>query len=172
MALKFGQKLKGIIGTVAPMLGTALGGPLGGMAGKLLQDKLGVDTDEAALEALQTPEGLQKLKETEAQLKVRLKELDVDIEEVHQRDRDSARQRQVQTGDRTPQILAYVYSAMFFLLLAAKFYIVIAAIQFDPVAMSTLDTATGVLFGMVYASKDYFFGSSSGSKAKTELLGK
>ena len=172
MALKFGQKLKGIIGTIAPTLGTVLGGPLGGMAGKMVQNALGVDSDEAALEALQTPEGLAKLKETEANLKVRLKELDVDVEEIHQRDRDSARQRQVQSGDNTPQILAYVYSGMFFLLLAAKFYIVIDGIVFDPIAMSTLDTATGVLFGMVYASKDYFFGSSSGSKAKTEMLGK
>jgi hypothetical protein len=172
MALKFGQKLKQIVGTVAPFLGTAIGGPLGGMAGKALQDALGVDTDEAALEALQTPDGLAKLKAAEASLKIRLEELGVDVEEIHQRDRDSARQRQIHTGDNTPQILAYVYSAMFFLLLAAKFYIVIAGITFDPIAMSTLDTATGVLFGMVYASKDYFFGSSSGSKAKTEMLGK
>lgn len=170
MAFKFGQKLKNIIGTIAPAIGASIGGPFGGFAGKLLKEKLGADTDDDALALLETPEGLAKAKEADQAFLAKMKELDVDLEEVNQRDRDSARQRQIQTGDNTPQILAYVYSAGFFALIAGKFYIVVAGITFDPVAMSTLDTATGVLFGMVYASKDYFFGSSSGSKAKTDIL--
>ncbi len=172
MALKFGQRLKQIVGTVAPILGTTLGGPLGGMAGKMVQDALGVESDEAALEALQTPEGLAKLKEVEANLKIRAKELDVDLEEVHQRDRDSARQRQMHTGDQTPQQLAFIYTAGFFAVMAVQFYIVIAGVAVDPAALRLLDTSMGILFAMMIASKDYFFGSSSGSKAKTDLLAK
>jgi hypothetical protein len=39
-------------------------------------------------------------------------------------------------------------------------------------AVRILDTSMGILFAMMLASKDYFFGSSSGSKAKTDLLSK
>jgi hypothetical protein len=172
MAIKFGEKLKKLVGTVAPILGSAVGGPLGGMAGKMVQDALGVDNDESALEILQTPEGLIKLKDVESQFKVKMKELDVDIEEINHRDRDSARQRQVQAGDSTPQILAYVYTIGFFIVLGIQFYIVIEQIPIDMSAVRILDTSMGILFAMMLASKDYFFGSSSGSKAKTDLLSK
>jgi hypothetical protein len=170
MAIKFGEKLKKLVGTVAPILGSAVGGPLGGMAGKMVQDALGVDNDESALEILQTPEGLIKLKDVESQFKVKMIELDVDIEEINHRDR--ARQRQVQAGDSTPQILAYVYTIGFFIVLGIQFYIVIEQIPIDMSAVRILDTSMGILFAMMLASKDYFFGSSSGSKAKTDLLSK
>ena len=39
---------KSVVGTVAPLLGTALGGPFGGVAGKMIQDALGVDSESAA----------------------------------------------------------------------------------------------------------------------------
>jgi hypothetical protein len=37
--------------------------------------------------------------------------------------------------------------------------------------LRTLDISTGVLFAFVMASKDYFLGSSVGSKRKTEIIG-
>lgn len=42
---------KTLIGLGAPILGTALGGPLGGIAGKVLADQLGVDSTPAAVGA-------------------------------------------------------------------------------------------------------------------------
>jgi hypothetical protein len=166
--LKFGQRLKQIIGTVAPVLGTTLGGPLGGMAGKMVQDALGVETDEAALEALQTPEGLAKLKDAEAQLKVRAKELDVDLEEIHQRDVADARAHgiaQRATGDNTTRNLAYI---MIFAFIA-----VAAGILFGfTVADSTVaGTIIGYMVGEAKQVIAYYFGSSRGSKDKTDLLG-
>ena len=73
--MKFGERLKSIIGTVAPKLGTALGGPLGGMAGTLIQGALGVDTEDAALKALESdPDSLLKLKQAEQDFAARKKQ--------------------------------------------------------------------------------------------------
>ena len=46
------SKLKGLLASLAPTVGKAIGGPMGGMAVKLVADKLGVSntTDPAKLE--------------------------------------------------------------------------------------------------------------------------
>ena len=42
--------LKNIVGAVAPTLGTALGGPMGGMAANMIADVLGVPNTPKAIE--------------------------------------------------------------------------------------------------------------------------
>jgi hypothetical protein len=74
--------LTAILGAVAPTLATAMGGPLGGMAIKLVADKLGLS--ESTMEAVEaavssaTPEQLAEIKKVEADFKVSMKQLDVD----------------------------------------------------------------------------------------------
>ena len=47
--------LKNIVGAVAPSLGSALSGPMGGMAGGVIAKVLGVDNNQASIEtAMQT----------------------------------------------------------------------------------------------------------------------
>jgi len=167
MALKFGQRLKQIIGTVAPVLGTTLGGPLGGMAGKLLQTSLGVDTDEAALEALQTPEGLAKLKEAEANLQIRAKELDIDLEAIHEKGLADARAHgiaQRATGDNTTRNLAYVMVGAFIAVATG------VLMGYAKVESALAGTIVGYMVGEAKQVIAYYFGSSSGSKQKTDLL--
>ena len=68
--MSFGTAAKQILATVAPLLGTALGGPFGGLAGGLLAKALGT-TDPAAQEAAITstdPDILVKLKAADAEL--------------------------------------------------------------------------------------------------------
>lgn len=52
--MNWGDLAKTVIGMGAPVLGTALGGPLGGAAGKILADVLGVPADPAAVGAALT----------------------------------------------------------------------------------------------------------------------
>ncbi len=74
--------LAGLLKNVAPMLATAVTGPLGGMAVKAIAEKLGVeDTVEAVTQAIQAdPEAAQKLAE-----------IDVKKFELHNANTDSAR---------------------------------------------------------------------------------
>ena len=69
-----------------------------------------------------SPDQLLKLKNAETQFSTRMKELDIDLERINAEDRDSARKRQVETGDNTPTILAMMLSAAFFGLLGSMMF--------------------------------------------------
>lgn len=166
MALKFGQKLKKLVGTVAPVLGTALGGPLGGVAGKFVQDALGVDTDEAALAQLESnPDSLLKLKQSERDFEIRMRELNIDVERIDADDRANARAREIATKDSTTKVLAY--------LVVSAFLAMGAAVLFGYALAES--TVAGTIIGYVSAKAEqvvaYYFGSSAGSKQKTDLMG-
>ena len=99
-----------------------------------------------------------KMAELQTQAELKLAELEAG-------DRNSARGREVQVKDRTPSILAYSITFGFFgVLLLMMFYeIPISAKDVLYVMLGSLGTAwTGVIA--------YYFGSSSGSAAKHNLI--
>lgn len=157
---------KDIVGSVAPMLGTALGGPLGGMAGKFLAEKLGIEPEQIeATITNATPETLINLKHAENDFKAKMKDLGVKEEQLHQQDRASARDRQSKTGDWTPSIIGPLIILGFFSIL----YMLINNKVPDDQNEAFL-IMLGALGTMTTQVMNYFFGSSSGSKNKTKLL--
>ncbi len=79
--MKF-EAIKGLIGAVAPTLGQALGGPLGGAAAQTIASVLGCKPDEKSIaNAVQsaTPEQLAEIKKAELDFQVQMKKLDVDV---------------------------------------------------------------------------------------------
>ena len=71
--------LKNIVGAVAPTLGTALGGPMGGMAANMIAEVLGVPNTPKAIEtAIQqaTPEQMLELKKAENAFEVKIEVAD------------------------------------------------------------------------------------------------
>ena len=86
--------LKNIIGAVAPTLGTAISGPLGGMAMNKIADVLGVSNDQKSVQqAIQnaTPEQMLELKKAEQEFELQMKELDVDVFNLETGDIQDAR---------------------------------------------------------------------------------
>lgn len=165
----FGDKAKQIIGTVAPILGTALGGPLGGLAGGLLSKALGTDDPKAqeTMIAAADPEVLLKLKAAENELQEHMRQLDIDEEKLRYDDTANARGREIAVRDWTPRILAYLTTAGFFGALAACMY------------FNVPDGSKALVFSMVgslgtvwITQQGFYFGSSSGSAAKTDVLNK
>ena len=68
--------LKNVIGAVAPTLGTALGGPMGGMAANMIAEVLGVPNNPKAIEkglAEATPEQMLELKKAEQDFDLKMK---------------------------------------------------------------------------------------------------
>lgn len=163
----------GIIKTVAPWLGTAIAGPLGGMAVGAIADALGAsaqttDGIKAALSGA-TPEQMLSLKNADGDFALKMKALGyADIEKMAQLgndDRVSARQREMTIKDVTPMILAFVVTLGFFGVLAVLMFYSVPAASRDVlnIMLGSLGTAwTGVVA--------YYFGSSIGSDRKTELL--
>jgi primase-polymerase (primpol)-like protein len=81
------KKAKSILSVVAPNIGTALGGPIGGMAGRVVAKALlGKDeaSDNEIFEAVEkaTPEQLVALKKADADFKVQMKQLDIDLAKI------------------------------------------------------------------------------------------
>ncbi|WP_425091989.1 hypothetical protein [Tropicimonas sp. S265A] len=162
------QKLKEILGAVAPTVATALGGPLAGLATKAVAEKLTGNPDaseEDLVAAISSGEDLIKLKELELEFKTQLQNAGIKLEEIAAEDRDSARRREVETGDRTPAILGAVILAGFFGVLGLLFF------QGLPEAGGEIVVGViGILGGLCAQVGNYFFGSSAGSKSKNAII--
>ena len=88
------DKIKNLVGTVAPALGSALGSPLGGAAISMIADKLGVPNNQQAVEKAirqATPDEMLKLKEADNEFEIKMKELDVDVFRLETEDKQNAR---------------------------------------------------------------------------------
>ena len=102
---------KGLVGTVAPTLATALGGPMAGMATKaiassLLGDADASEKDIAAALAGASPDTMLKLKQADQAFETKMAELGVDLEKIAQEDRASAREMQSTTKAWIVPVLA------------------------------------------------------------------
>ena len=89
---------KSLIKSVAPTAASLFGGPLAGMAVEAIAGAIGEPnaSKEQVIEKLQTgltADQMTALKTAEANLKIKLRELDIDLEKVHAADRDSARNK-------------------------------------------------------------------------------
>ena len=164
---------KSIVGSVAPTIATALGGPLAGMAvSAVSQAVLGKpdasETDVAsAIAKEKDPQILVKLKEAEFAFAAKMTELDIDIEKISAEDRASARAREIAVRDKTPRNLAYFYTIGYFVILA------LIVCQGDKIPENVKDLIN-ILLGILSAAQmgivTYYFGSSSGSAKKSEML--
>ena len=159
-----------LLGQLAPSIATALGGPLAGVAMKTLSSALfgnedGTEEQISAAMASATPDQLAAIKKIDADFKVQMKSLDIDLERIAAGDRDSARQMQRETKDWVPKVLAIVITLGFFGILIWMLLNGMPKTGTEALLMmlGALGTAwTGVV--------NFYYGSSAGSKAKNDLL--
>ena len=165
---------KKLIRNIAPTLATALAGPLAGGAVKLLSGVL-LGKDDATEEEIEkaistaTPEQLTKLKEIDAKYKTDMAKLGVDLERIAADDRDSARKRQIATGDWIPGVLGIGILLGFFGILAALLFPQ-TGIDANSGTIQIINIMLGSLGTMAMGVVSYYFGSSTGSKEKNVLL--
>jgi hypothetical protein len=159
---------KTALGKVAPMIGTAIGGPFGGMAASAALSLLDIEAEkgneESQLEealATMTPEQAIKLKMAEKNWIATMKELDLKEQDLHAKDRDSARKMQMSTHSWVVPTLAIIT--------VVGFFAVVALILTGKVPLDS--TLTGFVLGAVSSKAEqiynFFYGSSKGSKDKT-----
>ena len=163
-------KVGGLLAQVAPTIASALGGPLAGLAVKTLSSALlgtdqGSEQEIAAALSGATPEQLARLKEIDANFAITMKKLDIDLAKIDADDRSSARRREVDTRDRTPMVLAAVVCAGFFGTLGGL--ILYGLPQKGQDALLIMLGALGSAFTAIIS---YYFGSSSGSRAKEAII--
>ena len=160
MNLNLLQSVKGIIGAVAPTIGTALGGPMGGMAANMVAEALGCDPEPKKIEqAIQaaTPEQLAELKKIDADFDIKMKELDVDLFALETADIQSA--RGMFSKDWTARVIGITVVGGF------MGYIFLVTIQPpEQNSEALINLVLGYLGGLASAIISFYFGASNTDK--------
>ena len=159
------------IKTLVPLIGTALGGPLGGAAAAFVADKLGLEskTLESVTEVLNsgklTPDQISAIKLAEIDFQKFLETNKIKLEEVAAGDRNSAREMLKATRSYVPATLTFVITAGYFVTLIGMMtkYFAVADSQVMLIMLGQLGTAWGVAIA-------FWFGTTAGSKDKTDIL--
>ena len=152
--------LKNIVGAVAPTLGTALGGPLGGMASNVICDVLGCPNNPKSIEkavAEATPEQMLQLKKAEQDFEVQMKELDVDVFKLETQDKQDARSKF--SKDWTARIMGIATVGGF---LGYIFLVTLQPPEQNSEALINL--VLGYLGGLASAVISFYFGASNSTK--------
>ena len=155
---------------VAPTIASALLGPLGGVAVAGLTKILGIDggtvadVTKAISDGKITPEQMAEIKKLEMQFQAEEKERGFRYSELEFKDRDSARQMQIQTHSNTPTVLTYMVTVGFFSILG--WMLADPHVIDSPPLMIMLGSLGTAWTGCI----SYWFGTTSGSIAKTNLL--
>jgi len=154
--MKF-DKIKSLIGAVAPTIGSALGGPLGGAAAQVVAQVLGVDPQQPKQieQALQqaTPEQLAEIKKAELAFEARMKELDVDVFALETKDIQHA--RMAHKGDWTPRVIALM-CVLFF----GGYIFSVTFMPPEANSEAVINLVLGYLGGVVSAIVSFYFGAS------------
>jgi hypothetical protein len=155
---------------LAPLIGTALGGPLGGMAASFVADKLGIEekTVEAVNNVLNsgkmTADQVASLKLAEIDFKKFCETNKIDVLKIEAADRDSARKMQMATQSNMPAVLTTMITVGFFGVLGWMMYDD-AVVNSPPllIMLGSLGTAwTGACA--------FWFGTTKNSANKDALL--
>lgn len=165
-----GTDWKATLKKLAPTAATLLAGPFAGMAVKAIGDALSIDepTQEKIAQAFQSQQlsgdQLVAVKLAEQNLALKLEELGVKRDELDVENTKSARDMQIATRSPVPGALAF--------LITGGFFGILAWMLSDPSikpneALLVMLGALGTAWGSVV---NYFFGSSAGSRAKTDLI--
>ena len=148
--------LKNIIGAVAPTLGTALGGPMGGMAANMIAEVLGVPNNPKAIEkglAEATPEQMLELKKAEQDFDLKMKELEVDVFKLETQDIQDARGKFGK--DWTARIIGVLVVSGF------MGYIFLVTLQPpEQNSEALINLVLGYLGGLASAIISFYFGAS------------
>lgn len=167
--MSIGRNLKKLLGGLAPTIGAAIGGPMGGVAMKFLADKFtGGDTgsvEDFLLSA--NPDTLKELKLAEIAFEKSMRELDIDLEEIAFKDRDSARELAKTRGIAPQALMSGIYTVGYFGVLAA---FMSGNLHVDAEYSSMFNGLLGVLSAAQIQVVNFWFGSSAGSKSKTDAM--
>lgn len=174
---------KKLVQGIAPVLGSALLGPLAGTAiAQLGAAILGnPDASEAEVSAALTSgrltgEQIVAMKSAEQAFETRMRELDIDLVKINQagdeallKDVQDARARQVALGDYMPQLIFFIFLTVYAVEVGMFFF---GKMPEDEFVRALMTRAFGTVEGGLVGAVAYFIGSSRGSKQSGDAVRK
>lgn len=165
-------KWKKIVGALAPAIGAVLGKPLGGVGLAILAKSLGLDegaTEEDIATRVEnlTSEDVAKMHAADMEYKQTLSDNEVEEFRISTADRQDARTANRAAEDWTPRALALIIIPSF---VAILFTMIFFGQRIDPKSHDVLMLMTGSLGTISTGIMAYYFGTSMGSKKKTEIM--
>jgi hypothetical protein len=158
--------LLGILKGVAPVLATAVAGPAGGAAVGWIASKLGIPDD--------TIEGVTKALTGNPEMTLKLKELDLEYAKLEIADRDSARKAyaQVATSEYATKLDKVVVPVLALGVVGLAFTLigVLMFVNTPQDQQQIIIFALGFITSAAGQVLSFYFGSSQGSKDKTEEI--
>lgn len=159
---------KSIVGTVAPTIATALGGPMAGAAVKFLGDQfLGDENagEKKVAEFVQsaTPDQLLGLKKADQEFSLKMEELGVDVFKLEVEDKKDARQNH--KSSMMPAVMTVVLTVLIAAILWALF-----CVPVPEGAKEVLFFILGIVTKEWANSLHYWYGTTKGSADKNLLI--
>jgi hypothetical protein len=158
--------LLGILKGVAPVLATAVAGPAGGAAVGWIASKLGIDDA--------TVEGVTQALTGNPEMTLKLKELDLEYAKLEVADRDSARQAYaaVATSEHATKLDKVVVPVLALGVVGLAFTLigVLMFVNTPQDQQQIIIFALGFITSAAGQVLSFYFGSSQGSKDKTEEM--
>ena len=154
---------------IAPTIATAMGGPFGTLAYGVVSKVMGISPEDAqkTIESGRlTADQIAQIKLAEIELQKQAQELGLNFEKLSVEDRKSARDMQAATRSIVPPALAAIITVGFFSILIMM---MLGKVDGNnPTILMMLGSLSTAWTGIIA----YYFGSSAGSQAKTDLLSK
>jgi len=154
---------------IAPTVASALMTPLAGMAVSVVSKAIGVEPDKVQdiiSSGKLTPEQIAQIKIAEIDLQKQANDLGLNFEKLAVDDRKSAREMQAATRSIVPPALAAIVTIGFFGIMVMM---LLGKVDSNNPAILMMLGSLGTAWTGIIA---YYFGSSAGSQAKTDLLSK
>ena len=154
---------------IAPTIATAMGGPLAGMAVSAISKAIGVEPEKVGdliSNNKLTADQIAQVKIAEIELQKQANELGLNFEKLAVDDRKSAREMQATTRSIVPPVLAAIVTFGFFGIMVMM---LLGKVDSNNPAILMMLGSLGTAWTGIIA---YYFGSSAGSQAKTDLLSK
>lgn len=152
---------------IAPTIATALLGPLGGLATSAISKVLGIDekdVQETINSGKLSADQIAQIKLAEIEFQKQTQELGLNFEKLAVDDRASARNLQATTRSIVPTVLA--------ILVTFGFFGILIWLMINPA--DTANTPLMIMLGSLGTAWTgiiaFYFGSSSGSQAKDNML--
>lgn len=158
-----------LLKTIAPLLGSALGGPLGGAAAAFIADKLGLDSktvkdvSEVLNGSKMGPEQVVQIKLAELEFQKFCKTHEIDTAKLSLDNTKDARDMQKQTRSYFPATLSSLVILGFFGILTSM-------LMYQTTPSEPLLIMLGALSAAFGAVVNFWLGSSNGSAEKTRML--